>query len=169
MIREVYLSLGSNLGDREDFLISALKGISRIARTRIVDISNIYETEPVGYTQQERFLNMAALVRTKIEPISLLKELKAIEDSLGRTREIRWGPRNIDIDILLYEDMIVDLPELTIPHPRMRERAFVLIPLRDIIAGRNWVNADNIDALIDNCPDRNGVRLYKGLKGMRVW
>lgn len=160
MDHKAYLALGSNLGDREGCLFKAIQSISNIARSCLINVSNIYETEPVGYTDQGRFLNMAVLIQTALAPLQLLDELQKIESELKRTREIRWGPRTIDIDILLYDNCVINHPRLTIPHPRMFERAFALIPLMDIYKDRD-VHGFDIKKLIDQCSDRAGVRLYR--------
>ncbi len=124
-----YLSLGSNLGDRQSNLDQALKLISE--RMRLGKVSSIYDTEPVGLTNQPRFLNLACEVFTRITPEGLLALLKGIEQKMGRYS--RSGePRVIDIDIVLFGDQEVNVPGLIIPHPRMHERAFVLIPLAEI-------------------------------------
>ena len=157
---DVYLSLGSNLGDREENLNEAIKGVSLIPQVEISSISKIYETKPVGYLQQNNFLNIAVAIKAALEPLFLLEELHKIENSLKRTRDIHWGPRTIDIDILLYGDEKIDTPHLTVPHPRMFERAFVLIPLKDVYQGE-CINGTSINELIIQCNDRDGVKLYK--------
>jgi len=126
----VYLGLGSNLGDREKNLSWALALLSQQAKLAI--ISSIYETDPVGYSQQPLFLNMACQATTRDKPLKLLEKIKAIEWNMGRRESFRNAPRIIDIDILLYGDIILHSPELTIPHPKMTERAFVLFPLEEI-------------------------------------
>jgi 2-amino-4-hydroxy-6-hydroxymethyldihydropteridine diphosphokinase len=130
MKHTVYLALGSNLGDRNGNLEAALALLPPACRLR--KASPVYETPPWGVTDQPGFLNMAVEVTTKLEPLPLLRHLKAIEVALGRTPSVRWGPRLIDMDILFYEDLVIELPEVTIPHPRLHERAFVLVPLADI-------------------------------------
>lgn len=160
MASRVFLSLGSNMGNREDNLITAIKLISRINSTFLRRISGIYETEPVGYKEQEYFLNIAASLDTDLSPQAFLKELQHIESILKRERKIHWGPRTIDIDILLFGGLSINTPELEIPHPRMLERAFVLIPLKDVLEGE-LVCGRNIDELIEACSDRHGVRFYK--------
>ncbi len=126
----VYLALGANLGDRQSNLRQAIQSISKFAS--IVKISSIYETTPVGYLDQPDFLNMAIQVFTPLEPISLIRSLKRIEKELGREPSFRNAPRQIDIDILFYDDLVLDSEKLSIPHPRMSERAFVLAPLAEI-------------------------------------
>jgi len=157
---KVFLSLGSNLGDRESNLFEAVKKISEISEVKIDKVSNIYETEPVGYLEQGKFLNMAVKLLTELPPLELLEHLQNVENMLKRTREIRWGPRTIDIDILMIDDLKINTKELVIPHPRMFERAFVLIPLKELIeTGDSFI--DNINACIDNCDDKKGVLPYK--------
>jgi 2-amino-4-hydroxy-6-hydroxymethyldihydropteridine diphosphokinase len=125
----VYLSLGSNLGNRQANLDQALKMISE--RMRLGKVSSIYDTEPVGLVNQPRFLNLACEVFTRLSPEGLLALLKGIEQKMGRYS--RSGePRIIDIDIVLFGDQVVNTPNLVIPHPKMHERAFVLIPLAEI-------------------------------------
>ncbi|HOM01878.1 MAG TPA: 2-amino-4-hydroxy-6-hydroxymethyldihydropteridine diphosphokinase [Acetivibrio sp.] len=156
----VFLSLGSNIEDRERHLLDALNCIFAISDVSLEKISNIYETEPVGYTEQGRFLNMAAQIATSRKAEELLEELLGIEKLLKRERIIRWGPRTIDIDILAYGDLKFDTPRLTVPHPRMFERAFVLIPLMEICDKKELYGV-NIREALDKCSDRDGVRLYK--------
>ncbi|MFA6305275.1 MAG: 2-amino-4-hydroxy-6-hydroxymethyldihydropteridine diphosphokinase [Candidatus Gracilibacteria bacterium] len=127
---KAYLSLGSNLGNREFFLKKAISEIKKTAK--IKKKSKIYETSPVGYKKQEDFLNMVIGIETTLSPQKLLKKLQEIEKKLGRERKTKNGPRTIDIDILTYEDTIVDEPNLKIPHPRMHKRKFVLVPLLEL-------------------------------------
>lgn len=127
-----YLSLGSNQGDRfrllreADALLSATSGIQVVAR------SSVYETEPVGPVDQPWFLNQVLAVETSLAPPALLEAAQKIERSLGRTRALRWGPRTIDVDLLLYEGHTVASPRLTIPHPELPRRRFLLLPLAEI-------------------------------------
>lgn len=129
----VYLSLGSNLGDR---LRNLEEGVRRLCQHAIVplQLSSIYETTPVGETPDPRpYLNLGLWADTALEPIPLLHTIKAIEQAMGRDLNAgRWLPRPIDIDIVLYDNLCLSTPSLTIPHPRMRERAFVLIPLAEM-------------------------------------
>jgi 2-amino-4-hydroxy-6-hydroxymethyldihydropteridine diphosphokinase len=126
----VYLALGSNLGDREKNLRDALERISKFAH--VTHVSSIYETEPWGVKDQPWFLNLVCEATTKLSPVDLLRHAKKIEIEMGRTEAVRFGPRPIDIDILLYDRVIRLDPALTIPHPRLHERAFVLVPLAEI-------------------------------------
>lgn len=126
----IYLSLGSNLGDRHTNLLAAIAALRQ--HMIINTLSPIYETEPAYLDDQPRFLNAVAYGHTMLSPHELLNTLKTIERELGRTTGPRFGPRTIDLDILLYGDLVLDTEELTIPHPRMLERPFVLIPLAQI-------------------------------------
>ena len=128
----VFLGLGSNLGNRELYLQEALERISRLTATRIVQLSAIRETAPWGVTEQPPFLNLVAEIRTDLEPEALLAALKNIEAEVGRRASYRWGPREIDIDLVLYGSRTIDSPDLIVPHPRLRERPFVLEPLAEI-------------------------------------
>ena len=126
----VYLALGTNLGDRITNLRAALDALPPDVRT--VCRSHVYETPAWGYADQPAFLNMVIQGETGLPPLALLARLKQLETDLGRTPSFRWGPRIIDIDILFYDDLILDGPDLGIPHPRLQERGFVLVPLADI-------------------------------------
>lgn len=126
----VYLALGSNLGERLNNLSTALQRLREIVTLH--NISSVYETEPVGYLDQPRFLNIVCSGETSLNPLALLHAAKAIEAQLGRQPTFRNAPRPIDIDILLYDDLRLTQTELIIPHPRMAERAFVLVPLAEI-------------------------------------
>lgn len=131
-MNRVYLSLGSNLGNREENLKKAIHLISQNEDIKINRISSIYETEPIGFKEQDWFLNMVIEIETGLEPHVLLNYILNVERNMGRVREIKWGPRIIDIDILLYDDIEIKDRDLQIPHPRMLDRAFVLIPLVEI-------------------------------------
>ncbi len=126
----IYLALGSNLGDRRANLTGAIDQLR--AHLTITHTSSIYETAPAYVTDQPSFYNMVLQGQTALSPHDLLHTLQSIERALGRRETIRYGPRPIDLDILLYDDLQLETPELTIPHPRMSERAFVLIPLAEI-------------------------------------
>jgi len=126
----VYLALGANIGNREANLRMAVRAMTRLAR--VIDASALYETEPVG-PAQPAFYNAVVAIETGLEPIPLLRFLKGIEEEIGRRPGGEpWGPRPIDIDILLYDDAVLEEPALTLPHPLMAERAFVLVPLAEI-------------------------------------
>ncbi|MBR6880278.1 MAG: 2-amino-4-hydroxy-6-hydroxymethyldihydropteridine diphosphokinase [Clostridiales bacterium] len=131
-IRTAYLSMGGNIGDREENLRSAVRFIRDHEGIESIRTSSLYETEPVGYDDQPYFLNICAEVRTTLTPYELLDLAHETENLLGRKRGIRFGPRTVDVDILLYEDFTSDDKVLTVPHPRMYERAFVLVPLKEL-------------------------------------
>lgn len=128
-----YLGLGSNLGDRRANLAAAIRRLN-LPGMRVTGVSSIYETEPVGWTPEPvpAYLNCVVRIHTDLGPEQLLQHAKAVEDAGGRVPTFRWGPRTIDVDVLLYDNLAVSTPALTIPHPRMRERAFVLAPLAEL-------------------------------------
>lgn len=163
------IALGSNLGDRAANLEAALLRIGGIPFTRLAARSGFYETAPVGPVAQGPFLNAAAAVSTSLTPRQLLEALHAIERDCGRerSRETRWGPRTLDLDLLLFGDSRIDEPGLTIPHPRLHERSFVLIPLREIAPewtvpglGRT-IRALAEAALAGRTPEAAGVRCFR--------
>jgi len=127
-----YLGLGTNLGDRQGNIQIALRKLAELPTMEIGRVSSLYETAPVGVTDQPDFLNVVAAVRTGLGPLETLDVLLHIENQMGRVRTERWGPRVIDLDLLLYGGERISSPRLTVPHPRLRERAFVLIPLAEI-------------------------------------
>ena len=132
---DVYLGLGSNLGDRQAMLRAAIDAIAKLPGTAVTAESPIYETPPMGPQDQGAYCNMAAKIATPLAPSTLIAELQAIEMQLGRPapeHRQHWGPREIDIDVLLYGEEVIDAPSLTVPHPGMHERWFVLKPLADI-------------------------------------
>ncbi|MHC4136756.1 MAG: 2-amino-4-hydroxy-6-hydroxymethyldihydropteridine diphosphokinase [Planctomycetota bacterium] len=131
----VALGLGSNVGDRRAHLETALSDLR--ARLEVLAVSRFVATEPVGGPPQGEFLNAAALVETELSPRALLELAHALEDAAGRQREVRWGPRPLDIDLLLYGDEVVRDADLVIPHPRLHERRFVLEPLAEIAP--DWI------------------------------
>ena len=144
----VYIGLGANLGDREATIRRALD-LLESDHTNVVAVSTLRETDPVGYEQQPRFLNGAAALRTELEPRALLDLLLAIEGELGRDRSgPRFGPRTIDLDLLLYDRRVVREPGLEIPHPRLHERAFALEPLLELDEGLELPGHGPIRALL---------------------
>jgi 2-amino-4-hydroxy-6-hydroxymethyldihydropteridine diphosphokinase len=132
-----YIGLGSNLGERQTTIERALEEIERLPQTRLSMVSSFHETEPVGVTDQPRFINAVARLQTVLSPRDLLDGLLAIERRLGRRRQEsqRWGPRTIDLDLLLYGEERIEEPGLVVPHPRLMERAFVTEPLREVMEG----------------------------------
>jgi len=154
---QVYLGLGSNLGDRQTNIEKALKLLNDTLQIELV--SSIYETEPVGYVEQPMFLNVVCRGQTEIGPLQLLSLVKGIEASLGRVSSFPNAPRTIDVDIIFYGDMIMQTPELTIPHPRLEERAFVLIPILDIAHDLcHPVSGESVKDLAARVQGREGVK-----------
>lgn len=132
--RRAFLGLGSNVGDRRAFLQAALDRIDVLPKTRVRRTSSLYETEPWGAVPQPRYLNLVAEIETGLAPEALLTHVLAIEAVLGRVRTVRWGPRTIDVDLLWMEGEERATDRLTLPHPRLVERAFVLVPLAELDA-----------------------------------
>lgn len=158
----VFLGLGSNLGDREAAIDGALARLAARG-VRLRARSSTWLTEPVGGPPQGLFLNAAAAVETALAPAELLAAALAVEREMGRVRAERNGPRTIDVDLLLYGDRRIEGPGLSVPHPRLHERRFVLAPLAEI--ARDVVHPTlglTIAELFDRCPDRSGVRLFHG-------
>jgi 2-amino-4-hydroxy-6-hydroxymethyldihydropteridine diphosphokinase len=131
-VNHAYLGLGSNLGDRAGYLRHALNLLVASSDLEIGTVSSLYETAPMEITEQPAFLNAAAAVRTHLSPRELLSLVKETERAVGRIERIRFGPREVDIDILLYNDLVLAGDELTIPHPRLATRAFALVPLAEL-------------------------------------
>src|SRR5699024_7468598 len=134
-MKNVYLALGSNIEPREEYIKKALQALNAHQQIAIIKKSSVYKTAPVGYTDQASFLNMVIEVETSQLPLDVLEVCQSIEKQLGRRREIRFGPRTIHLDILIYHQENRKTERLTLPHPRMYERAFVLIPLDEIAPG----------------------------------
>ncbi len=126
---EAFLSLGSNMGDRMDNLTKAVRMLMEDPKISNVKCSPVFETDPVGYTEQDPFLNICVRLETSLSPVALLDLCQKIESALHRVRKIHWGPRTIDLDILTYGQEKIDTKRLTVPHPRMEERGFVQVPL----------------------------------------
>jgi len=127
-----YVALGSNVGDREGNLRAALQHLGATPRVEALRCSSLYETAPVGGPAQRNYVNAVAAVDTDLSPEQLMAAMLRIEQRLGRERTERWGPRTMDLDLLLYDDIVAQTPDLTVPHPRMHERRFVLEPLVEI-------------------------------------
>lgn len=161
-----YIGLGTNLGDRMKQLYDALILLKDNSEITVEKLSSVYETDPLGYTDQPNFLNMVVEISTEFSPKELLAATSAIEERLGRRRVVRWGPRTIDLDILLFDQVNIKTDALQIPHPRLAERAFVLIPLAEIhpsfrAPGSKLPLAEFIKLI----PDKEGVRLWKQNNG----
>ena len=155
---KAYIGIGTNIGDRKKNLVDALELIKENEKTIVKRISSIYETAPVGYTEQDAFLNIVVEIETELEPLHLLELTSSIENTMGRKRLIHWGPRVIDLDILIYSGKKVNDERLSIPHPRIQERAFVLIPLMEI-APEMLLNEVPIETYLQNIKDQE-VKLW---------
>ncbi len=155
-----YLGLGSNLGNRQGNLDKALDFL--VQRLQVKKVSSIYDTEPVGNINQPRFLNLVCQVSTGLEPTALLTLVKGIESKLGRLPHTSNAPRPIDIDILFYGDQVIETPELVVPHPRLAERAFVLVPLVEITPDLvHPVSGKTVEELVRE--------LRQGVQGVFKW
>lgn len=154
------LGLGTNLGDREDNLARAFSGIEKLGGTKVLAISNVYETAPFDViSEQADYLNCCVLIDTELEPLELLRRCLKLESDLGRVRLEYHGARTMDIDLLLCENFKSDTPELTVPHPEILRRAFVMVPMSDIFPSHNALGLDFAQAYHD--VDKSGVHLYK--------
>ena len=179
----VFLGLGSNLGSREDNLAQAIRllaspdcsahrspkdGAAR-HEFRIVRVSSVYQTAPWGYADQPDFLNCVVEAQTHASPGELLEHAQAVEQSLGRQPSVRYGPRRIDVDILLYDGRIIDQPGLQVPHPRLHQRAFVLVPLAELCPHlEHPVLKASIEALASQVDGREGVSLWGPCPSVQV-
>lgn len=165
-----YISLGTNMGDRYKNLVNAIHYLKVEKEIHLVKCSSIYDTVPVGYTEQDDFLNMVISVRTTLTPNELLEICLRIEKDLGRKREFKWGPRIIDLDILLYNQENIEAENLIVPHPRMQERAFVLAPLLEIDSSIMIPNHDkSIEDYFNMNAEKEGVRIWKQKNGEDVF
>lgn len=157
-MNRAYLSLGSNIGNRKENILKAYK-ILEVQGINILRQSSFYETAPVGVKDQKHFINSVIQIETELEPYELLEKCHLVEKALKRKRIIRWGPRTIDVDILLFNDLEINDPDLTIPHKEIKNRAFVLIPLAEI-NDSVLITGDKIQRLISKI-DTTGVELIK--------
>ncbi|SHT10438.1 2-amino-4-hydroxy-6-hydroxymethyldihydropteridinepyrophosphokinase [Mycobacteroides abscessus subsp. abscessus] len=165
-----YLALGTNMGNRYKNLVDAICYLKEEKEIHLVKSSSIYDTVPVGYTEQDDFLNMVILIRTALTPYELLEVCLRIEKDLGRKREFKWGPRIIDLDILLYNQENIEAENLIVPHPRMQERAFVLAPLLEIDSSIKIPDQDkSIEDFFKMNAEKEGVRIWKQKNGEDVF
>lgn len=158
-----YIGFGSNIGDRLGHIRNAVRALSKTEGITLQEISSIYKTDPVGYEAQAHFLNGVAAIQTDLPPLSLLHTLKDIETAVGRQHRIRWGPREIDLDILIYGDMCLQTEKLVIPHPEMHLRRFVLVPLVEIAPNlMHPVFQATVQTLLDSLEDDKSVLKKEG-------
>ena len=158
----VFLGIGSNIGDRIAYIKKALKYIGELQDTEIIKSSSIYRTEPWGYKEQGVFLNLVILIETKLIPLKLLEDLKQVEKKCGRIEREKLHEREVDIDILFFDDLVLKSEQLEIPHPLLRERKFVLIPLNEIDS--DFIHPlfnESVKSLLDKTTDTSEVTYYK--------
>jgi 2-amino-4-hydroxy-6-hydroxymethyldihydropteridine diphosphokinase len=163
-----YLGLGSNIGDRYAFIKKAIVKIKSNKRIKVIHCSSIFETEPWGLKEQREFLNCVIKIETDIPPVELVNEMKEIETKLGRKKKEMWGEREIDIDVLFYDDIVYSDEEISIPHMELHNRRFVLVPMCEIAPDYVHPAFDmRIIELLDITPDKSVVKIYKNT-GRRV-
>lgn len=143
-MHQVYLSIGSNIGDRKAQLQQAIAALQAASAIDVVRVSSIYETAPVGGVVQDDFYNCAVYLETSLSATELLQRIQQIEQNQKRRRLIHWGPRTIDLDILWYDDAVIQTADLTIPHPEIAKRAFVLVPLQEITTGQQQKQVEQL-------------------------
>ena len=158
-VRWAFLGLGSNIEDRFDYLQSALDALHRHPKIRVDAVSSVYETEPVGGPEQGPYLNVAARVATLLSPGGLLTAAHHTEQQLGRVRRERWGPRTIDVDILLYGDRTINRRKLTVPHPRLDQRPFALVPLMEVAPGMHLPDGRSIASILGGLAPITGIAM----------
>lgn len=157
----VVVAMGANLGDRAAALESAVEALSATPGVRVEAVSPVYETEPVGGPEQGAYLNAVALLTTRLDARAFLGRLQEVEASHGRTREVRWGPRTLDLDVIRFGDLVSDDPGLTLPHPRVHERAFVLVPWSRVDPDADLPGHGRVADLAVQVADRDGVRVWE--------
>ncbi len=170
MENTAFIALGSNIENRYDYLLKAIDKLANHSNIELVNCSSVYETDPVGYEDQDLFLNMVIEIITSFNAQELLDYCLKVELDLGRKREIFWGPRTIDLDILLFNQENIETETLIVPHPRMLEREFVMIPLSEIKPDLIPPNIERpLAAWINELPNREGVRIWKRKNGEDVF
>lgn len=162
VVRRAVFSLGSNQGDRLATLQGAVNTLAATPGLDVVAVSSVYETDPVGGPEQADYLNAVVVADTALTPRVLLERAQAVEEGYGRTRDVRWGPRTLDVDVITVGDLMVDEPDLQVPHPRARERAFVLVPWCEADPDASLPGAGQVQRLLESV-GRVGVRLRRDL------
>jgi len=158
-MQRVYIGIGSNMGDREFLIRKAVGALRDLPRTHVIRVSSLYDTDPVGDTEQPPFLNAVAWVETEITARELLWQMLLIEKRMGRVRSRRWGPRPIDLDLLFVDDEIIDEPDLVVPHPEAHRRGFVLLPLHELDPDfRHPVTGETVRRMMQKVPPNPPVR-----------
>ena len=165
VVRRAVLALGSNQGNRLEILQGAVDAIHDPTALEVLAVSPVYETDPVGGPEQPDYLNAVVLVETSLTPRALLERARAAEDASGRVRDVRWGPRTLDVDIIAVGDLVVSEPDLQVPHPRASSRAFVLVPWRDVDPSAALPGAGQVTTLLASI-DVSGVRARPDLSLM---
>lgn len=164
----ICLGLGSNVGEREANIKRAVRDLAQRGDIAVLAGAALYETTPVGFRDQCDFLNTVISVATSLTPRQLLQACQATEQRLGRRKTFRWGPRVIDIDILCYDDYVINTPDLVVPHPRLMERRFALVPLCELAPQLVLPTADKpVCAILDGCRDSGEVKFYKSVAWQR--
>ncbi|MCP3669275.1 MAG: 2-amino-4-hydroxy-6-hydroxymethyldihydropteridine diphosphokinase [Gammaproteobacteria bacterium] len=154
-----YIGLGSNLDDPAEQLSRAFMALAQIQNTRLVRYSSLYQSPPMGGMEQPDYINAAAVVDTALKPAELLQQLQVIETAQGRTKGERWGPRTLDLDLLIYGSSIIDTPDLKVPHPGMHDRAFVLYPLYELSPDLEIPGRGQIIELLKNCSSEGLIKI----------
>jgi 2-amino-4-hydroxy-6-hydroxymethyldihydropteridine diphosphokinase len=155
-----YVALGANIGEREQSLLRAIERLHGCEGIRVVACSPVYQTQPVGVLGQPLFLNMVIVAETTLDAQRFFDQMMLVEQSLGRTREVHWGPRIIDLDLLWFGEQTIDSDHLTVPHPYMFERAFVLAPLLDVVRQFSPDKQSHINDCLQRQPDKEDVQLW---------
>lgn len=161
---KAYLGVGTNIGDRMKNLQDSIDALNLLPLTKVTDVSNVYETDPVGYDDQDDFLNIVVEIETELNPDNLLGACLGIESGLGRIRTIKNGPRIIDVDLLLYENETRNTKTLILPHPRMIERNFVLKPLQDLDFENSLITKDQVQSVVTD----DGIRFFSSKDKLEI-